>query len=52
MKLWKMIPTFLDNAITLNPDLSAQQPQSPIHQRHRPQCDHNQPVWYGCPITH
>ena len=44
---------FNDNAITLNPDQSTQQPQSPIHQRHRyPQRDHNQPVWYGCPITH
>ena len=43
---------FTDNAITLNPDQSTQ-PQSPIHQRLRyPQRDHNQPVWYGCPITH
>ena len=41
---------FIDNAITLNPDQPTQQPQSPIHQRHRyPQRDHNQPVWYGCP---
>ena len=40
------------NAISLNPDQATQQPQSPIHQRHRyPQRDHNQPVWY-CPITH
>ena len=44
---------FTDNAITLNPDQPTQQPQSPIHQRNRyPQGDHNQPVWYGCPITH
>ena len=44
---------FTDNAITLNPDQATQQPQSPIHQRHRyPQPDHNQPVWYGSPITH
>ena len=42
-----------DNAITLNPDQPTQQPQSSIHQRHRyPQRDYNQPLWYGCPITH
>ena len=44
---------FTDNAITLNPDQPTQQPQSPILQRNRyPQRDHNQPVWYGCSITH
>ena len=44
---------FTDNAVTLNPDQSTQQPQSPIHQRHRsPQPDNNKPLWYCSPITH